>query len=76
MKDGRIRVLVLMVADLVCIYGCWLLALWGYRATGFGHYKFGLEFYFRLWPVGLTFVLINALFRVYHGNPLYPGAAI
>lgn len=76
MKAGRIRVLALMAADLVCIYGCWLLALWGYRAVGFGYYKFGLEFYFRLWPVGLTFVLINALFRVYHGNPCYPGAAV
>lgn len=76
MKAGWIRVFALMVSDLLCIYGCWLAALWGYCAVGFGHYKFGLEFYFKLWPVGLAFILFNAVFRLYHGNPFCPGAAV
>lgn len=76
MKEGRFRVLALVAADLVTIYGAWVFALWGYRAIGFGHYKFGFEFYLKLWPVGAAFVLLNVLFRLYHGLPLYPGAPV
>lgn len=76
MSAGRLRVLVLAGADVICIYACWMLALWGYQAAGFGHYKFGLEFYLRLWPIGIGFVVLNALFRLYHGNPFYPATAV
>ena len=76
MKAGRIRVLALMAADLLCLYGSGLVALLGYRAAGFGHYKFGLEFYFKLWPAVLAYIAINVLFRLYHGRVFCPAAPV
>lgn len=74
--NGLFRVLALAVSDILCLVGVWAFSLWGYSAVGLGHYKFGLEFYLRLWPVPLAFVAINALFRLYHGNPLSPAAPV
>lgn len=76
MGHGRIRVLVLWLADLACVYGAWFVALWGYRAAGFGYYEHGIDFYLSLWPVGFAFVALNAVFKLYHGNPLYPAAPL
>jgi len=76
MAMGRIRVFILLLSDLVCMYSCWALALWGYWAAGFGYYAYGFDFYLKLWPVGLAFAALNAVLRLYHGNALYPAAPV
>ena len=70
------RVLLLMAADVLCFVAVWSLVVWGYRALGFGHYKYGAGFYFTLWPAGVVFITLNALFRLYHGSVLYPAAPV
>ena len=67
---GYIRNRLLMLADLLCIYGVWAVVVLGYRAAGFGTYD--PAFYLGMWPVGLVFVLVNVLFRLYHGRWFYP----
>lgn len=76
MSAARVRVLLLMLTDLVCIAGAFLLVAWFYRVIGLGHYKFGLEFYLRLWPAAVAFIAVNGAFRLYHGNPFYPAAPV
>ena len=76
MWQGRLRVSFLGLADLLCVYGAWVMALWGYRAVGLGHYEYGFDFYLSLWPVGFAFVALNAVFKLYHGNPFYPAAPV
>ncbi|MBR0506768.1 MAG: sugar transferase [Kiritimatiellae bacterium] len=73
---GGLRVLLLMTADLACLVAVWALVVWGYRALGFGHYKYGAGFYFTLWPAGVVFLATNALFRLYHGSVFYPSAPV
>ena len=68
--------LTLLVADAICIFAMFALSVWGYHAVGLGHYKYGCEFYLRLWPAVAAFVSLNALFRLYHGNPFYPAAPV
>lgn len=65
-----------MLTDLLCLVGIWALTVWAYRAVGLGHYKFGAEFYFRLWPAALAYLAINIAFRLYHGSILYPAAPV
>ena len=72
----RVRVLALMAADVLCMVGVWAFVVWGYRAVGLGHYKYGAEFYLQLWPALVAFVVINARGRLYHGNLLYPAAPV
>ena len=74
--SGGLRVLLLMAADLACLLAVWSLVVWGYRALGFGHYKFGAAFYFTLWPAGAVFLALNALFRLYQGSVFYPSAPV
>ena len=74
--SGKIRVFALLIADLLCIYAVWLLVVWGFEALGWTRYRFGLSFYFQLWPIGLVFVGLNCLFRLYHGSFLYPAAPL
>ena len=76
MSHGRIRVLLLWLTDLASVYLCWIVAVWGYWAVGLGHYEHGFDFYLNLWPVGFVFVALNAVFRLYHGNCLYPAAPV
>ena len=76
MMHGRIRVILLWLTDLAVIYGVWGFVVWGYRAAGLGYYEHGFAIYFNLWPVGLAFTALNAVFRLYHGNALYPAAPI
>lgn len=71
-----VRVLLLMAVDAVCMIAVWALTVWGYRALGFGHYKFGAEFYLTLWPAAVFFIALNALFRLYHGSIFYPSAPV
>ena len=67
---GYIRNRLLVLADLLCIYGVWATMVVGYWAVGLGRYD--PHFYLRMWPVGLVFVLINGLFRLYGGRWFYP----
>ena len=82
MTEGRSRrsafgrVLALVLADAVCVFGVWALSVWGYRALGLGHYKYGAEFYLQLWPVVPAFILLNSLFRLYHGSGLHPATPV
>ena len=76
MTKGRSRIILLMSADLLCLVAVWAFVIWSYRAFGFGHYKFGASFYLTLWPAAAVYIAINALFRLYHGNMLYPAAPV
>ena len=73
-NPGRLRVAILAVADCLLLYGVWLGITLGYHATGLGHYD--PAFYLQMWPVGLVFVGVNYLFRLYHGSVLYPAAPL
>ncbi len=73
---GGLRVALLMLADVLCLFVVWALVVWGYRAAGFGHYKFGAEFYLRLWPMALVYLALNAMFRLYHGSVLHPASPV
>ena len=74
--QARLRVLLLMAADAACFAAVWAFTVWAYRAIGLGHYKFGAEFYLQLWPAVLAFIALNVLFRLYHGNVVYPAAPV
>ena len=73
MNGVQIRVILLALADFVTFYAVLLLSAWLYKFLG-GDYQM-IE-YVRLWPMGLILLLCNAFIRVYHGNFLYPGAAL
>ncbi len=73
MGSIRIRVLLLMLADFLAVYAALLFTAWFYLAIGIGDYE--LLTYVQLWPIGLVFIFTGMLFRVYHGNVLYPGLA-
>lgn len=74
--QGRLRVLLLMLSDAICLYGVWAFLVWGYWAVGIANYKFGFGFYCSLWPIGIAFIGINALFKLYHGRVPYPSAPL
>ena len=76
MKAARARVAALMLADAALMALVWAFVIWAYRASGLGHYKFGAEFYLRLWPGLAAFVALNAVVKLYHGNLAYPAAPI
>ena len=76
MRTSRLRVLILMLADVVLMAAVGVVMVLAYQATGLGHYKYGAEFYLRLWPALPVFVLLNVLLRLYHGNVAYPAAPI
>ena len=73
---GRARVLALMIADTVCMSAVWAFDVWFYWAIGVGRYRYGWEHYMQLWPALLAFVALNATFRLYQGNLLYPAAPV
>lgn len=73
---GYFRNLFLMAGDVIGIYGVWLFSLWFYRAIGLGTRLHDLAFYSRLWPIGLAFVVLNVIFRLYHGRVLSPAAPV
>lgn len=74
--DGRLRVLMLLAVDAACFVCVWAFSVWAYRALGPGHYKYGAEFYLRLWPVVLVYLSLNSLFRLYHGSVFHPAAPV
>lgn len=71
---GCSRNLVLVACDLMTVVMAWVVALLGYDVLGGGTYRY--SFYLRLWPVAVVFVLLNALFRLYHGRFFQPAAPV
>lgn len=67
----HLRMLLLVLGDYFSFFGILMLVAWLYRLSG-GNYD--LIVYFRMWPLGLLFLLINELSRLYHGTMFYPGA--
>ena len=72
--SGHFRVAILALADLVLLYGVWAGVVLIYHAIGLGNYN--PAFYLHMWPVGLVFIGINGLFRLYHGGVMYPAAPV
>ena len=72
--SGHFRVAMLASADLVLFYGIWASVVLAYHAIGLGRYA--PAFYLHMWPVGLVFIGINSLFRLYHGGMMYPAAPV
>ena len=76
MNAGRVRNVVLALADVLALVCVWCFSVWAYRALGPGHYKYGAEFYLRLWPIVLVYIALNAMFRLYHGSVMHPAAPV
>lgn len=76
MKAVRIRVFALVLTDVVTMASVWAFDVWAYWAVGIGRYRYGWEFYLRLWPALAAFVLVNVAFRLYQGRVFYPAAPV
>ena len=84
--QGRIRVIALAIADVLCVMVAFAVAVVGYWALGvfvrayfwagcpWGGYDI-LE-YARFFPITVVFVCINAVLNLYHGNWMYPSAPL
>ena len=84
--QGRVRVIALAVADILCAVAAFGVAVAGYRALGlflrangwpecpWGGYE--IVEYARFLPVALAFVCVNAALNLYHGNWMYPSAPL
>ena len=76
MNEGRSRNIVLAATDAAGLFAVWAFTVWAYRAFGPGHYKFGAEFYLRLWPLIVAYLALNGLFRLYQGSFFNPAAPV
>ena len=76
MRAARLRVLVLVLTDVLTMASVWAFDVWAYWAIGIGKYRYGWEFYLRLWPALVAFVLVNVAFRLYQGRVSYPAAPV
>lgn len=84
--QGRIRVIALALADVVCVAAVWGVVVCGYwvlgafmRAHGWPECPWGgydLVEYVRFLPVAVFFVCVNAAFGLYHGSWMYPSAPL
>ena len=84
--QGRIRVIALAIADVLCVAVAFTIAVVGYWALGafvrayfwpgcpWGGYN--VVEYVRFLPVTIVFVCINAALNLYHGNWVYPSAPL
>lgn len=68
--QGRLRILFLMLADVLCLACAWAAAFAGCRWFGAGACTFST--YAMCWPVVVLFIASNTMARLYHGNPVYP----
>ena len=85
-SQGRIRVVALAAADMLCVAAALTIAVVGYRALGSfvrAYFWSGCPWggydvfeYVRFLPVAVAFVCINAALNLYHGNWLYPSAPL
>lgn len=78
---GRVRVLALALADVVCLAFLWSLVVCGYWGLGWTLKNFGIptpiggyvpSVYCSFWPMLPAFLAINVFFGLYHGNWMYP----
>ena len=69
----RLRIFSLMLGDYFSFMATFILVAYIYQLLG-GKYE--LTTYLKLWPLGLLFILINELSRLYHGTMFYPGASL
>ena len=84
--QGRIRVISLAIADMLCVATALAVAVVGYRALGSfvrAYFWSGCPWggydvfeYVRFLPVAIVFVCINAARDLYHGNWMYPSAPL
>ena len=84
--QGRIRVVVLAMADMLCVATALAVAVVGYWAIGAfvrAYFWTGCPWggydvfeYARFLPVAIVFVCINAALNLYHGNWMYPSAPL
>ena len=85
-SQGRVRVLALAMADVLCLVSAWafvVVVYWcvgaflrshGWPACPWGEYN---PFdYLRFLPVALVFIAVNAALNLYHGNWMYPSAPL
>ncbi len=83
--QGRVRVIALWVADIICVCSVWSAVVLGYWLLGrvlgilgfqtsVGRYL--LVDYLVFWPVPVLFTSVNSLFDLYHGNWMYPSAPL
>ena len=70
--SGLVRNFLLAVTDALAVTSSWAIALFAYDLFGSGDYAY--RFYLRMWPVPVSFVLLNGLFRLYHGRFWHPAA--
>jgi len=71
---GLGRVVALMLADMICVCVMWFVAVLGYKWLGGAHYD--PVDYLQFWPVGVFFVWINSVVRLYHGHCIYPSVPL
>ena len=64
----------LWLADMACMAGVWFAIVKAYHALGFGRYV--LADYLNAWPILLEATFLNILFKLYHGNWLYPSVPL
>lgn len=74
LTPGRFRVLALMCADALTLTVIWFALVQGYRLLGTGDYHSTI--YLKLWPILPTYIIINIVFRLYHGNCMYPAMPV
>ena len=72
--SGRLRVLLLMSADVACIVVAWNVSVFGYLLVGSPDYVPSI--FLRLWPIVPVAVVLNILTGTYHGNWLYPAMPV
>lgn len=70
----RIRILLLICGDIICVTAIFWLILWCYRLIG--HKTYDMERYLIFFPFLLIFICCNSLFRCYHGSFFYPGICL
>lgn len=76
MTASWLRVFTLVLTDAFLMASVWAFDVWAYWAIGIGKYRYGWDFYLRLWPALIAFVLLNAAFRLYHGRISCPASPL
>lgn len=75
MRSARIRILILMLADVLCFTLIPIAVIWCMDAF-FWEAPVNWKIYLRMWPFIGVFVGCNIFIRLYHGDVAYPGAAL
>ena len=70
-----IRNFLLVVTDIITVAFSWTLAIALYNPSCPKEYS-NYSFYLRMWPVAVAFILLNGLFRLYHGRFWRPAAPV